>query len=212
MRNKNVRVRNAGFVCIEKTYNNDLIWPYDVLQHTLYPGTTDFIRTFIITPDGEPFTTSEGIQFISDYSFDTAPQLDILVIPGTDTSTTKDLDNQRYLNWLKKAVEKSSHVRTIGRGVFPLAKIGALDGRSVTTFPGSTKQLIKMFPKVKVRKNAHFVVDGKYITSVGGHESHDPALYLVEKLYSKKVAKGIARGLVMEWDLKKMPHIIIKEK
>ena len=37
--------------------------------------------------------------------------------------------------------------------------------------------------------DANFVVDGKYITSVGGALSYEPALYLVEHLYGAEHAR-----------------------
>lgn len=65
-----------------------------------------------------------------------------------------------------------------------------------------------MFPKIRVRYNTNFVADGKYITSVGGVLSYEPTLYLVEKIYSRKLAKSIARGLVVDWNLKTIPHVV----
>jgi transcriptional regulator GlxA family with amidase domain len=55
------------------------------------------------------------------------------------------------------------------------------------------------------------VVDGKFITSVGGALSYEPALYLVEKLYSKQNAKRIGEGLVLDWDLSKVPHVLVSK-
>jgi len=83
--------------------------------------------------------------------------------------------------------------------------------RLATTFPRDRQQLAERYPRVKVRYDVHFVVDGKYITSVGGALSYEPALYLVEKLYSKQHAKQIGEGLVLDWDLSKVPHVVIGE-
>ena len=81
-----VRVLNAAFVCVEDVDNSELMAPYDVLQHSFYRDSTSYIRCFIVTPDGEPFTTFEGIRITPDYSFENAPPVDILVIPSTKTS------------------------------------------------------------------------------------------------------------------------------
>jgi len=81
-----VRVLNAAFVCVEGVYNSELMAPYDVLQHSFYRDSTNYIRCFIVTPDGQPFTTFEGIRITPDYSFENAPPVDILVIPSTKTS------------------------------------------------------------------------------------------------------------------------------
>ena len=57
-----------------------------------------------------------------------------------------------------------------------------------------------------------FVHDGKYITSAGGAKSFEAALYLCEYLYGKEIAlKHLAGGLVIDWDLEKVPHLIVKQ-
>ncbi len=206
------RVRNAGFVCVEGVYNSELMAPYDVLQHTFYRDSTDYIRCFIVTPDGKPFTTFEGIRIMPDYSFQNAPRIDILVIPSTRTSMTADLKNKVLMHWLKRQVAQAEYVITVCDGAFPLAGTGFLDGRTATTFPADRQRLASMFPKVNVKFDQNFVVDGKFITSVGGARSYEPALYLVESLYSKANARRIARGLVLDWDVEKIPHLIVSKR
>ena len=39
------------------------------------------------------------------------------------------------------------------------------------------------------------------LTSAGGAKSYDVALYLVHHLYGEEVAKGVGRGLVIDWDV-----------
>jgi transcriptional regulator GlxA family with amidase domain len=90
------KILNAGFVCVEKVYNSELMAPYDVLQHSLFRDATNYIRCFIVTPDGKPFVTFEGIRITPDYAFANAPPIDILVIPSTETSMTADLANESF--------------------------------------------------------------------------------------------------------------------
>ncbi len=207
----NSRVLSAGFVCVEKVYNSELMAPFDVLQHTIYRDPKNYIRGFIVTPDGKPFLTSEGIRITPDYSFADAPPIDILLIPSTETSMTADLENVIFMDWLKRAIQNAQHVITLCDGAFPLAATGALDGRTATTFPGDREEFAKRFPQIKVNFAANFVVDGKYITSVGGAASYEPALYLLEKLYSREHAVLTGKGLVIDWDLQKVPHLIVNE-
>ena len=51
--------------------------------------------------------------------------------------------------------------------------------------------------------------DGKYITSAGGAKSFEAALYLAEYLYGKTIAESLAGGLVIDWDIDNVPHLII---
>ena len=57
-----------------------------------------------------------------------------------------------------------------------------------------------------------FVHDAKYITSAGGAKSFEAALYLCEYLYGKEIAKSLAKGLVIDWDVNTVPHLIIANK
>ena len=206
----NSGVLNAAFVCVEKVYNSELMAPYDILQHTYYRDDKNYVRCFIVTPDGKPFVTFEGIRITPDYSFANCPRVDIVVIPSTGTSMTEDLENKKLMEWLGRTVSSAAHVISVCDGAFPLAGTGVLDGRVVTTFPSDRDKLEEMFPKVDVRRDVNFVVDGKFITSVGGALSYEPALYLVEKLYSKENARRVAKGLVLDWDLGKIPHVVVE--
>lgn len=122
---------------------------------------------------------------------------------------TDDMKNPKYMGWVKKIEQTARFVITVCDGAFPLAATGALDGRTATTFPADRDKLAKLFPQVNVRYDVNFVVDGKYITSVGGALSYEPAFYLVEKLYSKEHALRTAGGLVWEWNLDEVPHVVV---
>jgi len=63
-----------------------------------------------------------------------------------------------------------------------------------------------------VRRDVLFVHDGKYLTSAGGAKSFEAALYLCEYLYGKEIASSLAGGLVIDWDLNTIPHLIIPKE
>ncbi len=65
-----------------------------------------------------------------------------------------------------------------------------------------------MFPQLRVKDSVLFVHDGKYITSAGGAKSFEAALYLCERLYGAAVARSIAKGLVIDWNLQEVPCLI----
>jgi transcriptional regulator GlxA family with amidase domain len=205
-------VLNAGFVCTAGVYNSELMAPYDVLQHSVYRDSLNYIRCFIVTETGEGFVSAvsaEGLEIGAHYSFEHAPPIDIVVIPSSVNSMESDLENRQFIDWLRRTVEQASWVVTLCDGAFPLAATGALDGRVATTFPGDRDRFAKMFPEVDVRYDVNFVADGKLITSVGGAPSYEPAFYLVEKLYSKAHADRTAQGLVVEWNLDRIPHLVV---
>ncbi len=200
------KVRLALFVVAHKVYNSELMAPYDVLQHTIFRDPNNYVKTAIVNGDGKPFETFEGITVHPHYSFADAPSPDILVIPSTEGSMDRDLKDEAYMKWVSRAAEEAEWVITVCDGAFPLAATGLLDGRVATTFPGDRQRFQEMFPKIDVRFDVRLVEDGKFITSVGGGMSYEPAFYLVEKLYGKDHADKSAGGLVWPWELETLPH------
>ena len=201
-------VLNAAFLCVDGVFNSELMAPYDVLQHSVFRDSLNYIECFVVSPDGKPLVTFEGITLTPHYSFANVPRVDILIIPSTDNSMGADLENEAYMSWVRQTVASASWVITVCDGAFPLAATGALDGRSATTFPSDREELARRFPAIDVRTDARLVVDGKFITSVGGGLSYEPAFYLVETLYSREHATRTARGLVWDWNLESLPRLI----
>ncbi len=201
-------VLKAGFVVLDGVYNSELTAPYDVLHHSVFRDQDNFIEPFIVSPDGKPLSTFEGITITPHYSFDDAPEAQILVIPSTVGSMDADLENAAFMTWLTSAVDAADWVITVCDGAFPLAATGRLDGRMATTFPADRGAFARMFPDVDVLDDVNFVVDGSFITSVGGALSFEPALFLVETLYGKDHAERTAEGLVLEWNAGRIPHRI----
>ena len=205
---RDAHIRTAAFVAVDGVYNSELIAPYDVLHHSIFRDSLDYIRPFVVSPDGEPVLTFEGLTVSAHYSFENAPPADILVIPSAERSMTADLEDERLIDWIREAASTADWVITVCDGAFLLAATGALDGRTATTFPSDREALAEMFPSVDVRDDVRLVVDGKFITSVGGGMSYEPAFYLVERLYGSGHARLSAEGLVWPWDLATVPHLI----
>ena len=202
-------VRLAAFVVVDGVFNSELMAPYDVLHHTRFRDERDYIEPVVVSPDGGPVTTFEGLTVEAHYSYATAPEADILVVPSTDGSLDRDLDDDAYLGYVARAAEAAEWVLTVCDGAFPLAATGALDGRVATTFPADRAALAERFPAVDVRDDVRLVVDGKYVTSVGGGMSYEPAFWLVERLWGPERVAGNAEGLVWPWDPATLPHLVV---
>jgi transcriptional regulator GlxA family with amidase domain len=205
-------ILTAGVVALDQVYNTELVAPYDVFEHTYYRDSTRFIAPFLVSPDGAPVTTFEGVEIAPHYSFETAPPIDVLVVPSTSRSRGADLKNERFLRWLEATARKAEYVISICYGAFPLVATGLLDGRQVTTFPAAQDELAERFPAVTVRRDVRYVVDGKFITSVGGARSYEPALHLVDRLYGPETARSIAGGLVLPWTPDEIPHAVVRRE
>ena len=197
------RPLRAAFLVVDGVYNSELMAPYDVLHHTVFHlegrGRGPGIEVFTVSPDGRPVTTFEGLRLDPHHSFETAPAIDVLVVPSAEGSMGPDLEDRRMIEWVRKTAGEARFVVSLCDGAFVLAEAGLLDGRSATTFPGDYEAFAQRYPGVKLRINVSFVHDGELLTSQGGARSYDVAMYLVDLLYGEEVARGVGGGLLLPW-------------
>lgn len=202
----------VGFLIMEGVYNTELTAPFDVFQHTRFREGIKPMHTFLVAESREGVRSFEGIRLLPDYAMGDPdlPKIDILVVPSAEHHLDSDLDNKKMIDWVRKTAETALYVTSHCDGAFVLAKAGILEGSASTTFPADIDKYRKMFPMLDVRQDVLFVHDGKYITSAGGAKSFEAALYLVEHLYGAHIARDIAKGLVIDWDLNTVPHIALE--
>lgn len=193
---------NAAFLMIDGVYNSELMAPYDIFQHTIF-HTEGAINVFTVSEVIDTVTTFEGLKLIPHYSFNSPdlPEIDILVVPSAEHNMDTDLENKTLIDWVKKTGNEADYVMSLCDGAFILAKAGLVDGKESTTFPSDIEKYKETYPQLSVHDNVSFVHDHNLLTSAGGAKSYDVALYLVHHLYGDQVAKGVAKGLVIDWDL-----------
>ena len=201
---------NVAFLIMDGTYNTELTAPYDIFQHTVFREGIKSMHTFTVANTLEPITTFEGVRILPDYDYTTqeVPSIDILVVPSAEHHLDSDLQDTVMLNFVRKVDKRAQFVTSHCDGAFVLAKAGILDDVVSTTFPSDIDKYRQMFPQLQVADSVLFVHDGKYITSAGGAKSFEAALYLCEYLYGKEIARSLAGGLVIDWDLDQVPCII----
>ncbi|MFZ9044896.1 MAG: DJ-1/PfpI family protein [Cyclobacteriaceae bacterium] len=198
----------AGFLIVDGVYNSELMAPYDVFQHTIF-HTEGGIDVFTVAPEIDTITTFEGLNLIPDHSYDSAPEIDILVVPSAENSMSSDLENVELISFVREIGKNARFVMSLCDGAFVLAKAGLINGKESTTFPSDIDRYRSMFPELTVYENVSFVHDQNLITSAGGAKSYDPALYLVQLLYGDQVAKGVGKGLVIDWNLSEIPSKLV---
>ncbi|WP_297792306.1 DJ-1/PfpI family protein [uncultured Eudoraea sp.] len=201
---------NVAFLIMDGTYNTEFTAPYDIFQHTKYREGIKAMNTFTVANTLEPITTFEGLRILPDFNYlkDSLPPINILVIPSAEHHLDKDLKDTAMLNFIKRVDKNALFMTSHCDGAFVLAKAGLLDNVASTTFPSDISKYRQMFPHLNVKDSVLFVHDGKYITSAGGAKSFEAALYLCEHLYGKEIAKSLAKGLVIDWELELVPKTI----
>ena len=204
---------NVAFLIMDGTYNTELTAPFDIFQHTIFRDSIKPMNVFTVANTDNAITTFEGMRIIPDFNYvnNSLPKIDILVVPSAEHHLDTDLKDDIMLNFIKKVDKEALFVTSHCDGAFVLAKAGLLNDAVSTTFPSDIDAMREMFPDLDIRKDVLFVHDGKYITSAGGAKSFEAALYLCEYLYGKDIAKSLAGGLVIDWNLDKVKHLVIEK-
>jgi cyclohexyl-isocyanide hydratase len=159
----------------------DVAGPYEMFNWT--PGGA--VQAVIISEDGGPVTTVNGVTFEAHYSFENAPPLDVLWVPGGPVEVMNGLMTAQppiYLNYLIRVAADAAWICSVCEGALLLAKAGLLDGHQATTH-WAVINCLKQFQKVEVAPgNPRFVQSGNRLTGGGISSGLDEALRLIEIL------------------------------
>lgn len=201
---------NVAFLIMEGVYNTELTAPFDIFHHTIFRDSIKPMNVFTVAKKTGHIQSFEGLSIWADFGYleVSLPAIDILVVPSAEHHLDSDLEDQEMIDFVAKTAKKAQFVTSHCDGAFVLAKAGLLNQKWATTFPSDIGAMRKMFPEVEVKDSVLFVHDGKFITSAGGAKSFEASLYLCELLYGKTVADEIAQGMVIDWHLKKAPHLV----
>lgn len=152
-----------------------------------------------VSADGRPVRSAQGVVVMPDRSFVTAPQFDVLMVPG-GTGTRPLIDNPALLGFVRQQDQGSTWTTSVCTGAAILAKAGVLDQRSATTNKLAFDWVRSLSDKVRWQRRARWVIDHKYATSSGVSAGSDMALALVEQLYDRATAEQAARVAEYQWN------------
>lgn len=141
--------------------------------------------------EGLEVTGAHSIKLFCDLTFDCDSLLDgdMLVLPG-GPGTNRLYEHQGVASLLKSYSEKGKWIAAICAAPFILGRMGLLNGKAATCYPGYEKDL--KGAKVCTERVVH---DGKIITSRGPGTTMDFALKLVEVLKGKELSENLRSGM-----------------
>ncbi len=140
----------------------------------------------------------QGPKSVADYKLDDEHEFDILLVPG-GKGTRAEVDNEILLDWLRIQSAKSEYVTSVCTGSALLAKAGILDGIHATTNKRAYEWATSQSDKVKWKKEARWVEDGKFFTSSGVSAGIDMSLAVIAKILGREAAEEIAIWTEYEW-------------
>lgn len=140
---------------------------------------------FTVSDKIEPLTGSAGLKLVPDYTFDTAPQPKVIVVPAQRGSSSLHA-------WLRKMTPSTDVTMSVCTGAFQLGKAGLLSGKSATTHHDFFERFEKAFPDVSLKRGLRFVENEKISTAGGLTSGIDLALRVVDRYFGRDVAQSTA--------------------
>ncbi len=180
--------KTVGIVLFPGVEELDFVGPYEVFGGLTFQD-RDW-RVITIAEAGDSVRAANGLSINVDHSFDDAPRLDVLLLPG-GLGTRKEVDNLRMIEFVQRAGKEASYVTSVCTGAFILHRAGFLFGKRATTHWGAVQGLRELGDVEVVSER--FVHDGSVITSAGVSAGIDMALYLVSLLKDAQTAKNVQK-------------------
>lgn len=159
----------------------------------------DDYEVVTVSEHGGSVTSAQGIETVTNYSFEDAPQFEIIMIPG-GMGTRTEVNNPAMLDFLRSQDKGTELTTSVCTGSAVLAKAGLLDGHKATSNKMAWKFATSQDEDVLWQGHARWVEDGKYITSSGISAGTDMALGLVEKIDGREKAEQVARTAEYIWN------------
>jgi transcriptional regulator GlxA family with amidase domain len=178
----------------------ELDWagPWEVLSYWSKYRPEDNIEVFTVAKDNSrPIECAKGLRVLADYSWDSAPEIDVLVYPG-GRGTRAQVGDEELRAWVRSVHERARLTTSVCTGAYILADAGLLKGRPATTHWDDFDGLLAIDGSIEARRGERFVDDDDIITAAGISAGIDMALYLIVRLHSEDRAREIKRRIQYE--------------
>ena len=179
---------SVGLVLFDGLTQLDLTGPYEVLARM--PDT----RVHVVAASPEPVRSEWGLVLVPDATFDDAPPIDVLCVPG-GWSVNARLTDDALLQFLRTRGERARYVTSVCSGALLLGAAGLLRGYRATTHWLSLDLLPLLGAEAVACRVVH---DRNRITGAGVTAGVDLALALAAELFDATVAQRIQ--LAIEYD------------
>lgn len=186
-----------GIALFDGAEELDWAGPWEVLSYWAHRKPEDDVEVFTVARDNSrPITCNKGLRVLADHSWDSAPEIDVLVYPGGQMGAQVGDEDVRA--WVRSVHRRARLTTSVCTGAFVLADAGLLEGRPATTHWDDFDELLGIDPSIEPKRDARFVDTGDVITAAGISAGIDMALHLIVRLHSEDRAREIKRRLQYE--------------
>ncbi len=172
-------------VRFDEATRRESVSPYEVIVAGVTPGLVHCRGGLKVQPD----CTIDDLD---------PAALDTLLVPG-GYGVRPLLKDAGFIDWLRRAGPQPRRLASVCTGSLLLAEAGQLDGLDATTHWKSLDWMARDWPAVRVRRERHWVVDGRVATSAGISAGLDLALKLVEADFGAALARATARHMELAY-------------
>ena len=181
----------VAFTISEDVTVIDFAGPWEVFQDVMISGRgSDHedqmpFQLYTVSDTTAPVTGSAGLKLVPDYTFESAPEPKVIVVPAQRGSKALHA-------WLRKQSASTDIIMSVCTGAFQLGRAGLLAGKSATTHHDFFEQFANAFPDVKLKRGLRFVEEEAFSTSGGLTSGIDLALRVVERYFGREAAQTTA--------------------
>ncbi len=142
-----------------------------------------------------PVIASRGVRLLPDTTLDAVAEasFDLIVLPGGAEGARRLGQDSRLAALLTRQIAQGRRVAAICAAPAVLARLGLLNGRRATAYPGFLEPLD--VSGLVLDSAASIVMDGPVITSRGPGTAMDFALFLIEQLTDLPTRTQVEDGL-----------------
>ncbi|MEY2567880.1 MAG: hypothetical protein QOE35_2409 [Actinomycetota bacterium] len=177
---------NIAILLFDRFTALDAVGPYETLGRI--PGAK---VTFVAETLGPVRTDTGNLAITADATLADLTEPDILVVPG-GPGQTQQMDNEKVLEWIRHAHEKSTWTTSVCTGSLLLAAAGLLDGKRATSHWLALDQLPAFGAQPTLER---VVFDGKVVTAAGVSSGIDMGLRLIAAIHGDEVAQAVQLGI-----------------
>lgn len=151
-------------------------------------------RLLLIAETLKQITAVGGLRFTPDFTIDSCPNLDLLMVPG-GMGTRREVKNQTLVTWIRNRSISTGLIASVCTGACLIGKSGLLDDREATTHGRTFDFLFQCAPKAKIRRDLRFTLIDPVFTSAGISAGIDLALRIVSHYFGAKVGRATAHQM-----------------
>ena len=130
------QTRTVGIFIFPDVEVLDFCGPFEVFSVAGRQIADGTFRAITVAKSPEMLLARNGLKVVPDYTWDNAPPIDLLLIPGGQ-GTRPLIHDAPTIEWIQRQATKAELVLSVCTGALLLAKAGLLDGLSATTHHGA---------------------------------------------------------------------------